>query len=270
MNKKERVFQELESELLATNIAHDLDYYSFHQKRYKRVFDFIENFNPQNKKLRVLELGSHYLHTSWIIRELGHELYSVDVTEFWNLDFVKERSKKIGIIEVSENDLSNFNAIDSIEDQFDVILFTEIMEHITFNPIKFWKKIHQKIVDGGVIYISTPNSFSLPNIIRNLKNLLTLKSIGITTEDILEKVTYGHHWKEYSALEIKQYFHQLSEDFEVSIQKYHYKKYELKRPHLLFKILAKTGNFTRYFSEELEIILKVNKRSGWKKELPIY
>ena len=127
-----------------------------------------ENFNPQNKKLRVLELGSHYLHTSWIIRELGHELYSVDVTEFWNLDFVKERSKKIGIIEVSENDLSNFNAIDSIEDQFDVILFTEIMEHITFNPIKFWKKIHNKIVVTFIKWLLT----------KKVKNM-TLQSDGI-------------------------------------------------------------------------------------------
>ncbi len=62
----------------------------------------------------------------------------------------------------------------------------------------------------------------------------------------------------------------LSDDFEVVIHKYHYKDYELKGPYLTFILLAKIGNLSGYFSEELEIIIKVNKGKGWKRDLPQY
>lgn len=270
MNTKENIFRSLEMEVLSTNKPQDTEYFKFHKKRFERLYDFVVSHNPSGKKLRVLELGSHYLHTSYIINALGHELHGVDVSEFWELDFVKARSKKLGIHEISENDLANFHALDAIEGEYDLILFTEIMEHITFNPVNFWKKIHHKTANGGLIYISTPNSFNLPNIVRSIKNMVTFNSIGISAEDILDKVTYGHHWKEYSAKEVKRYFQMLSDDFEVEIHKYHYKEFEMKGPFLMFKILSKIGNFTGFLSEELEIIVRVKKNHGWKKELPKY
>lgn len=151
----------------------------------------------------------------------------MDVSEFWNMDFVKSRGEKYGLNPIIQDDLSTMEGFEQVFDEYDLEVFTEIMEHITFNPIAFWKRIYQVLKQ---IYIYTPNALALPNYVPNLKNILLMKSIGITVDDILSKVTYGHHWKESSAKEIRAYFHMLSPDFEVQINPYHYMDYELKPP----------------------------------------
>ena len=97
-----------------------------------------------------------------------------------------------------------------------------------------------------------------------------LKSIGITVDDIFSKVTYGHHWKEYSAKEIKKYFKTLSPDFEVEVNPYNYKDYDLKPPYLMFKFLSKLGNMTKIFADDLEVIVSLKDKNKWGIEEPEY
>jgi 2-polyprenyl-6-hydroxyphenyl methylase/3-demethylubiquinone-9 3-methyltransferase len=86
----------------------------------------------------------------------------------------------------------------------------------------------------------------------------------------LSKVTYGHHWKEYTSTEIRYYFEMLSDDFDVEINPYRYKDYELKSPFLAFKILSKIGNMTKIFSDDLEVIVSIRGKTGWKLDSPDY
>lgn len=269
MNSIQRIAQEI----LSSGNQNEIEYFDFHKRRYERFESFLTNHFSQkspNSKLKVLDIGSHYLHSSMILADLDFDVDGMDVAEFWNLDFVKKRGAEFGINPITENDLANLPRFQSVENYYDLIVFTEIFEHITFNPIRLWKTIYQMLKPGGKIYISTPNSLALPNLVRNLKNLLGLKSIGITVDDILTKVTYGHHWKEYSPKEIEYYFHSLSDDFQVSINPYHYKEYELKSPFLAFKILSRLGNLTNKFSDDLEVIVEVKEKKSWKKEMPKY
>ncbi|WP_332911069.1 class I SAM-dependent methyltransferase [Algoriphagus boritolerans] len=176
------------------------------------------------------------------------------------MDFVKNRGSKFGITPIVENDLAKMPEFQSVHDTYDLIVFTEIFEHITFNPIQLWKTIYQILKPGGKIYISTPNSLALASWVRNFKHLITLQSVGITVDDIISKVTYGHHWKEYSAQEIKTYFATLSDDFQITINPYHYKEHKLKPPHLAFKVLSRLGNLTQKFAEELEVIVELKEK----------
>jgi 2-polyprenyl-3-methyl-5-hydroxy-6-metoxy-1,4-benzoquinol methylase len=269
MNKKVTIFNQLKEEIIASKNESELAYFNFHQQRFERVFDFAEN-KFQHQSLNILDIGSHYLHTSCLLSELGNQVHGMDVREFWEKDFVQQRAKKYQISPIIENNLSLLPSLKDTEEQYDLVLFTEILEHITFNPIALWESIYKVIKNGGYVYISTPNSFALPNFLRNLKNLLLFKSIGITVPDILDKVTYGHHWKEFSTSEIKAYFSSLSEDFQIEINNYHYKNHPLRGPFLFYQLLAKLGNQTRFFAEELEIIIQVNKKKGFKKISPNY
>lgn len=261
----------VEAELQKSSQQSEQDYFSFHQKRYLRFNSFIrEYYGLEKSEISVLDIGSHYLHNSIILKSLGFQVDGMDVSNFWNLDFVKQRAGKYGIKPIIEDNLSQLQGFQNVENKYDLIVFSEILEHITFNPIHFWKTIYQILKPGGRIYISTPNAFALPSMIRNLKNILLLKSIGITVEDIFSKVTYGHHWKEYSAQEIKQYFSLLSDDFEVQINPYHYKNYELKPPFLFFKLLSKIGNKTKIFADDLEVIVSLKDKTNWKIDPPQY
>jgi 2-polyprenyl-6-hydroxyphenyl methylase/3-demethylubiquinone-9 3-methyltransferase len=62
----------------------------------------------------------------------------------------------------------------------------------------------------------------------------------------------------------------LSDDFDVEINPYRYKDYELKSPFLVFKILSKIGNMTKIFSDDLEVIVSIRGKTSWKLDSPDY
>lgn len=262
-----------ENEIHELGNSTELEYFNFHQGRFARFGAFLTREFPNreaNRQLKVLDIGSHYLVNAMMLSAQGFEVHGMDVSTFWEMDFVRERGEKFRIQPIIENDLAAMPTFQGMENQYDLVVFTEIMEHITFNPVSFWKTIYQLLKPGGKIYISTPNALALANWMRGVKNLFTFKSMGISVDDILSKVTYGHHWKEYSAAEIREYFGALSSDFEMTINPYHYKKYELKPPFLAYKILSKLGNQTNLFAEELEVIVTLPQKSSWKMEIPTY
>jgi|TARA_B110000091_G_C13740003_1_gene442893 2-polyprenyl-6-hydroxyphenyl methylase/3-demethylubiquinone-9 3-methyltransferase len=255
----------------ANTPSREKEYLTFHKNRFNRFDEFLKKISVTHQRsFKVLEIGSHYLHSSVLLSSKGFHVDSMDVSEFWELDFVQLRAKKYNLNPIIENDLSRLESVSETYDKYDLIVFTEILEHITFNPISFWKRIYQILKSKGIIYITTPNAFSLPYLVRNLKNILFLKSTGITIDEIMSKVTYGHHWKEYSAPEIKKYFSFLSSDFEVEINPYQYKFHDLKPPNLVFKILSRIGNMTNVFADDLEVIVKLNKKTGWKIKSPTH
>ena len=53
---------------------------------------------------------------------------------------------------IIENQLESVESLDNLQDNFGLVIFAEILEHITFNPIGFWQKIHQAIQVNGIIY----------------------------------------------------------------------------------------------------------------------
>lgn len=254
--------------------SNDREYFEFHKNRFKRFDQFLDTLDHRisysSEKIKVLEIGSHYLHTSILLASRSFEVDAMDVEEFWKLEFVKERAEKYALNPIVENDISRLTSFQNTHDKYDLVVFTEILEHITFNPIQFWKLIYQVLKPGGLIYISTPNAFALPSYVRAIKNAFGLKSIGITVDDIFSKVTYGHHWKEYSAKEIIKYFEVLSPDFGVEVNPYNYKSYDLKPPYLMFKLLSKLGNMTKVFADDLEVIISLKDKTAWGIEEPKY
>lgn len=249
--------------------AGDLQYFNYHKKRFIKMAQTVtQKCNPDEL---VLDIGSHYLHSSLLLIFLGFKVHSMDVEDFWNIEFVKQRALNNNIIPIVENNLEKLNSCSDKKDFYDIILFTEILEHITFNPINFWKKIFTILKNKGCIYITTPNSLTLFNIVRTLKKIFLLQSIGIDLNSIFNNVTYGHHWKEYSSSELKKYFHTLSDGFTVDCKKYFYKTY----PQNNFKLkaiatLIKLGNLIPFFREEIGIFITINKSFSWKIKPPNY
>ena len=264
------LLEEVYSICITDGNKQDITYFEFHRGRYKRLLCSIQNLSiPKNAK--ILDIGSHYLHTSILLKKMGYDVYGMDVSPFWGLDFVIKRSAQFGIHKVIENQLESVESLDNLQDNFGLVIFAEILEHITFNPISFWEKIHQAIQVNGVIYISTPNSLTLINIVRALKKILLLDGLGLGVSDIFSKVTYGHHWKEYSANEVKTYFSLLSDDFKLVINKYYYKKYCWTNLNAaIFKVFSAIGNLSYFFRDELEVIIVVPHKNSWKLEKPTY
>ena len=85
-------------------------------------------------------------------RVLGCEISCVDVEE---RPSARRLAGKIGL------DLKLCN-IETDElpwrREFDIIIFTEVMEHLNFNPVSTLRKIRDSLAPGGRLYLSTPDA----------------------------------------------------------------------------------------------------------------
>ena len=247
----------------------DLTYFTFHKKRFLRMAKTITKQCKPGQK--VLDMGSHYLHSSLLLSFLGYQVHSMDVQAFWNIEMVQERASEFGLFPVVENNLETLESCSGKTEDYDVILFTEILEHITFNPVNFWKNIYRILRNQGIIYITTPNSLTLYSIFRTMFRMIQLKGIGLDTESIFSQVTYGHHWKEYSAFEIRKYFTALCDGFQVSIDKYFYKTYPTHNLKSIARyLLVYLSNRLPFFRGEIEAVITLKKPADWKVEPPGY
>jgi len=270
MNRIEEALQKVEQIVKSANNSNDLAYFQYHRKRFLKMGESVTAICPEGAS--VLDIGSHYLHSSLLLHFLGYKVTCMDVGEFCNLPFIQERIAANHLTQIEENNLEKLSSLANEQNQYDLILFTEIFEHITFNPIGFWKRIHTIIKSNGHIYITTPNSLTLYAIAKTLYKLLALKGIGLDVKSIFPTVTYGHHWKEYSASEVKTYFSIMNDGFDVSINKFCYKPDEsdgsLKSKGRVR--LIHLGNKISFFKEAMEVLVKVNKSYPFKVDIPQY
>lgn len=204
---------EVLSNLVEQQRGGDAQYFEHQRARYAYTLARIEKIQPA--PCTVLDIGSHYLHQPILLRQMGYEVWGMDIELFTGAQFVKERSRMFDIPNIAVNVFENGDFLVGQENRFDLILFTEILEHITFNPVRFWHRVFDLLSPNGVVYLSTPNSLRPAAQAKALWNVLTFGGIGLDVEQILQTVTYGHHWKEYSASEVRQYFRLLSSDFRV-------------------------------------------------------
>jgi len=247
----------LEKELSRTD-SDDLQYFTGHQSRFVFSASVIANRLPS--EARVLDIGSHSLHMSAIISAMGFEVVGIDVSYFSEKPYVAERARLHGIRNFACDDLASGNFLPGFDGSFDCIIFNEALEHITFNPIKFWDRVSALLKPEGFVYLTTPNSLTLPKIISGLFKLIFLRGYGIGVDSILNIITYGHHWKEYSKPEVERYF-KLIGARQVTVRRFNleYEYYSTRKPGLkgyvwwAVKWLSRTIPF---FNENLECIIK--------------
>lgn len=259
----------VEQIVIATGNEQDLTYFYFHRKRFARMATSISKICEPGQL--ILDIGSHYLHSSLILTFLGYRVHSMDVSAFWEIDFVRQRAEKYNLLPVIENNLEKLESCQNQSNEYNLILFTEIFEHITFNPINFWKNIYRILKNNGLIYITTPNSLTLFSIARTLLHLVQLKGIGQDIDAIFRNVTYGHHWKEYSSFEIRKYFKKMNDGFSVEIRKYSFKYFPITNfQDRVRRALMILGNLIPYFKGEIEAIITVDKSKEWLIKSPDY
>ncbi len=270
MQHVEEALSKVEKLVLASGIPNDITYFNYHKKRFRKMGEAVTRITPAGGK--ILDIGSHYLHSSLLLHFMGYQVVSMDVAEFWEIDYIRQRAADHQLTPLIENQLEHIPSLSDQADRYDLILFTEIFEHITFNPIAFWKKIFQITKDAGHIYITTPNSINLYSITKTILNALRGKSIGMDVHSVFTTVSYGHHWKEYSSKEISTYFSTMNDGFRISIAKFVYKPIENSGSIGSYgrNFLLAISNMIPYFREAMEVVVQVNKSYPWKIDSPEY
>jgi 2-polyprenyl-3-methyl-5-hydroxy-6-metoxy-1,4-benzoquinol methylase len=249
--------------LVESQRSGDVNYFHNQLPRYARTIKRIQELRPAPCK--VLDVGSHYLHQSVLLAKLGYQVTGIDIDLFTTVDFVSQRAKAFGIDNLTVNALEMGDFLHGQEGQFDVVVFTEILEHITFNPVRFWRRIHELLSPGGIIYLSTPNSLRPAAWLRQLRSLLLGQGVGLSLDGIFGTVTYGHHWKEYSAWEVKRYFALLSSDFTVQTHWYSTDNTTVRSAKSLLKAAL---SMVPHWRSDIEAVISRNGQGGFLLQAP--
>jgi len=115
---------------------------------------------------KILDIGSGYGTLALFCQKLFRsKIYCIDFTES-NLSKSLIEDKNIHF-KVNNIETQDF----PWKDEFDIIIFTEVMEHLNFNPKPTLKKIHDLLKMNGRLYLSTPDASDWGRITKYYKSI---------------------------------------------------------------------------------------------------
>lgn len=86
------------------------------------------------------------------------------------------------------------------DESFDVVLLTEVLEHLREYPLKALIEARRILRPGGVLVLTTPNSAGLQNRVR----LLLGRSVYTPLRDWMFGLPHARHAREYTAAELRE------------------------------------------------------------------
>lgn len=156
----------------------DNKYLETHFTRFRATKDFALPA-PGSSRLTILDIGAHWLHNALLFANDGHRLVCVDEPGVLSQPSVVVAAEAMGATLVPSDRLELGRGIDGLpSDSFDIVLFCEIIEHLTFNPIPMWRQIYRVLRPGGRIIITTPNANHWRRLVEHAGRLLQGRAAG--------------------------------------------------------------------------------------------
>lgn len=213
----------------------DLNYFWIHSERYNYIISKIVELYPggslQNKK--ILDIGCYPYHLGLALENLGFEVYGISSEH--------EPIKNNPRISSLNIETDKFPYPDNF---FDLILCTEVLEHLLRTPAIPLREIKRVLNPGGLAVITTPNVLRSQNRI----SLLIGKSIypgnkAYYDEEVGDADFYYRHNKEYTLKEMEELI--ISSGFKIKTKAYFvsYTPFRKRQfPDNFFLKIGKMGN----------------------------
>ena len=141
--------------------------YREHEKCYwinipKWIYSDYENIKVE----KILDIGCGYGTLSLFCQKLFHpEIFCIDfISSYLSKSLIED--KKINF-KVNNIETDKFQW----DEKFDIIIFTEVLEHLNFNPKPTLKKIYDLLKVNGRLYLSTPDASQWGKITKYYKNI---------------------------------------------------------------------------------------------------
>lgn len=168
------------------------EYLIIHGERYKTLLNIIEQLKlPERSK--ILDVGCYPLHIFNKLKSRGYDMFGI-ASEHEKVD-----QYQIVVTNI-EKDKLPYKA-----NTFELIIFTEVIEHMTANPDQYMKEFLRVLKPSGKLIITTPNSVNLKNRMKLLMGqsvYFPLFQLYETTPD--NGFMYHRHTREFTLDELKE------------------------------------------------------------------
>lgn len=154
--------------------------------------------------IKIADIGSYPGTLAYILRKIfPPNKLKISIYDHPNIinenqaycDFCRENN-----ISSHPLDLKNFK---NLNDEFDIIIMSEVLEHLPSNPYHIIKKIKKSLLDNGILYLTVPNSAKLKNRIKFFFGLSIYENVNsYFVEEDHPNNLYGYHWREFTTKEI--------------------------------------------------------------------
>jgi SAM-dependent methyltransferase len=160
-----------------------------------RFHAIITSLPPVSHRITLLDIGTTPFTLYLKQRYPHYDIATIDLTSFWQ-DSCRHLGVGFQICDLDRDDLP-------FDDQsFDVVIFTEVLEHLAVSPTQILMKIQRVLRMGGLLLFSVPNFASLRNRITLLCGRSPLELQGSQFKSI-----HGHgHLREYTLKEVEEIF----------------------------------------------------------------
>ena len=157
-------------------------YFLIHEARYKRILEEIDSRLRGNDKARVLDVGCYPYHLGAALEKMGYDVWGISSTH------EPIKNKKVSILNIETDPFPYKDAT------FDLVLFSEVIEHLLHSPLPALTEMHRVAKKGGHILITTPNRHGSINLGKQL--------VGYTPSYPTDINPYHRHNHEYTLHEL--------------------------------------------------------------------
>lgn len=162
----------------------------------RHFFRYLETLKriPVYKGMKVLDIGTLPGTMPTVLKRLGAVAYGIDIDPDRYGFSKKMRSEGISLL------TCNFaeEQLPFSDEMFDIILFTEVIEHMLTDPQKILNEIYRVLRTDGLLVVTTPNVASL----RNRLKLLLGKNVHPKNFYTVPYL-YQRHYYEYTMSELE-------------------------------------------------------------------
>lgn len=203
------------------------NYYQIHIDRYRFLLSQINNLNLK-KNSKILDVGCYppYIFNSLI--KQGFSVYGISSPH-----------EKFKHLNVKHLNLEK-TPIPFPKDSFDLIIFSEVLEHLTTNISPILSEFHRILKPGGTLILTTPNVTRLQNLIL----LLFGKNIYFPLFQLSQEIYFRHN-REYTLSELKTLL--LDTKYHILNTKYFISYTPFRSKNRQDSLLLKIVKFTNYF-----------------------
>jgi SAM-dependent methyltransferase len=165
-------------------------YYQIHVSRYKTLFCEIKSLGlPERSK--VLDIGCFPPYLYNFLKKQNFDVYGIcSPHEVLN-------QPKVSVLNIDTDSLPYR------DDQFDLVVMSEVMEHLTDNPVNIMSEVYRVLKPNGFFLLTTPNVLRTQNVI----SLIIGKNIYFSLDQLKNSsqktgTIYFRHNREYTLAEV--------------------------------------------------------------------